>query len=804
VEINSVPMDRRWISQVRTLMLRRNLQLILVGALVLILAASLLLSLSKLSSLDEVATREAKISMWVASQPLVELLKLRNAVSGFQASIGAENPAYSAEEVQERFEALRSRIPLLTEGRQGEILQEIADAAAASQSVSAVLDQVGPDIAAIDGADALSLRVLQARLSTLEPVLSELHLDAYLQSSAQRDLRISQLHDIRAHIALTLLGTILSAAVLVVLLVRQWRRTAKLLEDAERTANALRLSQRAVEATSNGILITDHRQENHAIVYCNPAFERMTGYTRGEVLGKNPRFLQGGDNEQEELGKVRAAMGAGGDYRGVLKNYRKDGTLFWNQLRMSPVFDDAGHLTHYVGIQTDITESYNLTQQLSYQATHDSLTGLVNRAEFERFLQQALRRAHTDGSEHALCYLDLDQFKIINDSSGHIAGDELLRQLAEVLKAKLRKSDLLARLGGDEFAVLVGHCTVEDAERVAEVLRKAISEYRFQWDGKSYAVGVSVGLVPITQLTVSMTEVLKAADAACYAAKDAGRNRIHIFREGDAELSRRYGEMRWVSRINEALEAERYTLRFQPIVPVAAADPSSWQYELLLSMRDHDGAMVSPGAFLPAAERYGLSVRIDRWVVSNAFSWLRSHPAELAQTQTCSINLSGPSISDKDFLGFVIDQLDAKAIPAEKICFEITETAAITNLSSAGRLISTLRGLGCSFALDDFGSGVSSFAYLKNLAVDSIKIDGVFVKDICTDPVSRALVKSINDMGHAMGKRTIAEAVESKAIFEELRRIGVDYAQGFGIAAPAPLSTLEADTQSPLLKARQA
>jgi diguanylate cyclase (GGDEF)-like protein/PAS domain S-box-containing protein len=564
------------------------------------------------------------------------------------------------------------------------------------------------------------------------------------------------------------------------------------------------LSQRAVEATSNGILITDHRQDDHAIVYCNPAFERMTGYTREEVLGENPRFLQGGDNEQDELGKVRAAMGAGGDYRGVLKNYRKDGTLFWNQLRMSPVFDDAGHLTHYVGIQTDITESYNLTQQLSYQATHDSLTGLVNRGEFERFLQQALRSAHADGSEHALCYLDLDQFKIINDSSGHVAGDELLRQLSEVLKAKVRKSDLLARLGGDEFAVLVGHCTVEDAERVAEVLRKAISEYRFQWDGKSYAVGVSVGLVPITQLTVSMTEVLKAADAACYAAKDAGRNRIHIFREGDADLSRRYGEMRWVSRINEALETERYTLRFQPIVPVVADNASTWHYELLLSMRDHDGAMVSPGAFLPAAERYGLSVRIDRWVVANAFSWLETHPAELAQTQTCSINLSGPSISDKNFLGFIIDQLDAKSIPAEKICFEITETAAITNLSSAARLISTLRGLGCSFALDDFGSGVSSFAYLKNLAVDSIKIDGVFVKDICTDPVSRALVKAINDMGHAMGKRTIAEAVESKEIFEELRRIGVDFAQGFGIAPPRPLSTLEADTVPRPLKARRA
>jgi len=776
----------------------------LVGALVLLLAASLLFSLFKLDSLEQGAALDSKTNMWVASQPLVELLKLQNAVAGFKAGAGSKNGTGTAEEVRGRFAALWSRIPLLTEGRRGQVLRENTDVDAASQGVVAMLEQIKPDIASIDRIDASSLRLLQARLSSLEPVLGELHLKVSRESSAQQDLRTSALHGIRTQIVLILLGTILSAAVLVAMLVRQWRQATKLLEGARRTADALYLSQRAVQATSNGLLITDHRQDDHPIVYCNPAFERMTGYPLDQVLGRNPRFLQGEDSEQDELGKVRAAMGAGGDYCGVLKNYRKDGTLFWNQLRMSPVFDDAGHLTHYVGIQTDITESYHLTQQLSYQATHDSLTGLVNRAEFERYLQRALRRAHTDGSEHALCYLDLDQFKIINDSSGHIAGDELLRQLAEVLKAKVRKSDLLARLGGDEFAVLIGHCTLQDAERVAEGFRNAISEYRFQWDRKSFTVGVSAGLVPITQLSLSMTEVLKAADAACYAAKDAGRNRIHIYREGDAALSRRYGEMRWVSRINEALETDSYVLRFQPIVPIIPGNASKWHYELLLSMRDKDGATVSPGAFLPAAERYGLAVKIDRWVVANAFSWLSTHPAELAQTGLCSINLSGPSVSDKHFLGYVIDQLEAKGVPAEKICFEITETAAITNLSSASRLISTLRGLGCSFALDDFGTGVSSFAYLKNLAVDAIKIDGLFVKDVCNDSVGRALVKAINDMGHAMGKRTIAEAVESKEIFEELRHIGVDYAQGYGVAPPRLLSTLQTNAEARILKARRA
>ena len=382
-------------------MLRRNLQLVLAGAVALVLAASLLFSLSKLRGLEEIETRDIKVSMWVASQPLVALLRLRNAVAGFQIGLGTENGTYTAGEVQERFEALRSRVPLLTEGRQGQVLRGITDVEAASRSLVAVLEQIAPDIQAIDQADAMTLGLIQARLSSLEPVLSELHRNTYLQSSGQHDLRTSDVHGVRKTTVLTLLGTVLSTAVLVVLLVRQRRRATKLLEDARRTAQALHLSQRAVEATSNGILITDHRHEDHPIVYCNPAFERMTGYTRDEVLGRNPRFLQGGDNEQDELGKVRAAMGAGGDYRGVLKNYRKDGTLFWNQLRMSPVFDDSGHLTHYVGIQTDITESYNLTQQLSYEATHDSLTGLVNRAEFERYLQRALRRAHADGSEHA-------------------------------------------------------------------------------------------------------------------------------------------------------------------------------------------------------------------------------------------------------------------------------------------------------------------------------------------------------------------------------------------------------------------
>jgi diguanylate cyclase (GGDEF)-like protein/PAS domain S-box-containing protein len=765
---------------------RRYAQLIGVGAVVLLLALSLLFSVSKLRSLEEVASQEVKVGLWIASQPQLELLKLQALLSGYMAG----DPEIAAEQIMERFEILWSRMPILLEGTEGESLRKMTDVVAKVKLVVDVLESVEPTLLAVAEADKATLVSVQRELVALDPVLRQLHLDAYHQYSAQRAWRASRSSGIRMQIMLTLAGVLIGATILVFLLVRQWRRATDLLETARHAEEALHLSRRAVEATSNGILVTDLRRDDHPIVYCNPAFERMTGFRREEILGRNPRFLQADDNEQDELRKLRAAIGAGGDYRGVLKNYRKDGSLFWNELRMSPVFDEAGTLTHYVGVQTDITESYNLSRQLSYQATHDSLTGLVNRAEFERRLQAALNSAQTETSEHALCYLDLDQFKVINDTCGHIAGDELLRQLADALRAKVRRRDLLARLGGDEFAVLIEHCPIPDAERVADALRTSVADFRFQWDGKTFAVGVSVGLVPITPLTVSMTEVLKAADAACYAAKDSGRNRVHIYQEGDDELSKRYGELHWVSRINEALQMNLFELRFQPIVPVAAIEPPGWHYELLLSMRDEDNTLVGPGAFLPAAERHDLSTRIDRWVVAHVLEWLEAHPVELDRTILCSINLSGPSLSDKDFLDFIVSELREGRIPTEKLCFEITETSATTNLSSAMKFITALRELGCRFALDDFGSGVSSFAYLKNLDVDLLKIDGAFVKRICDDPIDLAMVKSINDMGHAMGRRTIAEFVESEKILEELREIGVDYAQGFGISMPRPLADL--------------
>ncbi len=435
----------------------------------------------------------------------------------------------------------------------------------------------------------------------------------------------------------------------------------------------------------------------------------------------------------------------------------------------------------------DITGFRSLSTRLSYQASHDALTGLVNRREFDRQLQRLLESARIDGAVHALAYMDLDQFKVVNDSCGHVAGDELLRQVSGLLQARVRRADTVARLGGDEFGVLMENCPLEQAQRLAASILEGLGEMRFAWEGRTFVVGISIGLVPIGPESGGGGEVLSAADAACFTAKDLGRNRAHVYREGDVELLSRRAEMRWITRINDALESGRLWLARQPIVPVGRRDDAGLHHELLLRMQGEDGETVAPGAFLPAAERYGLCSRLDRWVVEHALGWYASQPVALGHLSLCSLNVSGQSLGDPDFLHFVRNALEASPMPGEKLCFEITETAAIANLTGAVRFMSELRDRGVRFALDDFGSGLSSFGYLKTLPVDFLKIDGVFVRDIADDPVDRAMVDSINQIGHVMGKRTIAEFVESDAVLRVLAELGVDFAQGYAIGRPAPL-----------------
>jgi diguanylate cyclase (GGDEF)-like protein len=421
--------------------------------------------------------------------------------------------------------------------------------------------------------------------------------------------------------------------------------------------------------------------------------------------------------------------------------------------------------------------------------SHDALTGLANRKQFDQRLQHLLDMAKGEGSSHGLLYVDLDQFKVVNDTCGHFAGDQLLKALAQVLKEPMRDSDMLARLGGDEFGVLLETCPLDRAERIAEGILRAVKEFRFEWAGKVFVPGASIGLVMVTAESESINELLSAADVACYTAKDLGRNRVHVYRSDDADLARRRGEMEWVTRINNALENDRLVLFSQRIVRVVP-DGTPDNYEFLVRMRG-EGGEILPGAFIPAAERYNLMPAVDRWVVDAAFRHVAACAAHhgVERIGTAFINLSGASLSDAGFLAYLLDKIGEHRVPAGAVCFEITETAAIANMKTAVDFIRQVRDAGAHFALDDFGMGMSSFGYLKSLPVDYLKIDGEFVRDVATDPVDEAIVEAINRIGHAVGLRTIGEHVESPDTLPLLARIGVDFAQGYGIQRPEQVIT---------------
>ncbi|HEY9146204.1 MAG TPA: EAL domain-containing protein [Thiobacillus sp.] len=431
------------------------------------------------------------------------------------------------------------------------------------------------------------------------------------------------------------------------------------------------------------------------------------------------------------------------------------------------------------------------TARLVYQASHDALTGLINRREFEQRLERTLLSALQQGREHALCYMDLDQFKVINDSCGHAAGDELLRQLALLLKGNLRERDTLARLGGDEFALLLENCSIQDALEVADTFRAEVQRFRFKWGDRIFSVGMSVGMVAINSDSGTAANLMSAADAACYVAKDRGRNQIHLYESRDSDLVRHRGEMQWVTRIHRALEEHRLRLSWQEIRRTDGAVEPVRHVELLLRMVDDDGSEILPMAFIPAAERYSIMPALDSWVIEETLRLCQRY-LEARREQQClfAVNLSGASLKDPAFRRMLLARLDENPALGPHLCFEITETAAIGNLAVVNEFIEAMRAFGCSFALDDFGSGLSSFTYLKNLKVDYLKIDGAFVRDIASNPIDRSMVEAIHRIGHQMGLKTVAEYVESDQILALLRQMGVDYAQGSGIHRPEPLENL--------------
>ncbi|MEO6696392.1 MAG: EAL domain-containing protein [Gammaproteobacteria bacterium] len=543
------------------------------------------------------------------------------------------------------------------------------------------------------------------------------------------------------------------------------------------------------------------------VEYLNPVAESLTGWTTSEARGLPlPKVFHVVDEFSRETisNPVERVMQKGGtisiNRQAVL--LQRHGGEFSIEKSAAPIRDRDDAIVGVVLVFRDVSHSRKMAAQLQHQAIHDALTGLINRREFEQRLARTLASADRFHTQHALLYLDLDQFKIVNDTCGHIAGDELLRQITSFLQMHMRDRDTLARLGGDEFGVLLEHCPPEQAARIADELRQTVSEFYFTWHEKVFTMGVSIGLVSFSDATLSLAEILSAADTACYIAKDKGRNRVQIYHPEDSDLALRHVEMEWVGRIHKAFEENRFLLYSQEIVPLHSVEGTTGGHaELLIRMLDEEGNLVPPMAFIPAAERYNLMPAIDRWVVRTAFAhYTKLHaarePGAVKMIPRWTINLSGTSLSDEHFLQFVQEQFVLFGVPYQVICFEITETAAISNLAKAVHFIQELRRLGCKFSLDDFGIGLSSFAYLKHLPVDYLKIDGSFIKDMAHDPIDRAMVEAINNIGHVMGIQTIAEFVENNETLAMLKQIGVDHAQGYGIAKPQPFDAM---THYPLM-----
>jgi diguanylate cyclase (GGDEF)-like protein/PAS domain S-box-containing protein len=572
-----------------------------------------------------------------------------------------------------------------------------------------------------------------------------------------------------------------------------------------RSERALALKKELAEVTlqsiGDGVITTDAEGR---VEYLNPVAERYTEWITDEARGRPLQEIYRVIDERtaktvDPLARTEPQAAADeGD--AAMRLVSRSGRECPIRFSSAPINASDGKRLGTIVVFHDISQIRAMAQQLIWQASHDALTGLVNRREFERRLAELIETARGKGREHALMFMDLDNFKSVNDTCGHGAGDELLRQLTAVMLTRMRGSDTLARLGGDEFGALLESCPLDQGLRIAHAMRETVREFRFVWENKTFSVGVSIGLVPIDASSGGPGDVLAHADASCYEAKNKGRDRVQVYRPQDADRSGRHGELQLVSQINRAFEMGQFRLFRQRILPLSRSASEQPYYEILVRMVDRGGELVPPTGFMPAAERYNLLTSIERWVISSLVEHLHREwqsgaiphqPAPDGSRGCYAVNLSGASINDKSFPEFLRNLLTRYELPHGLLCFEITETTAISNLNKAAELMHELKGMGYRFALDDFGTGMSSFAYLKYLPVDYLKIAGMFVKDMAEDAMDCAIVEAINRISHILGMQTVAESVETKEALERVKALQVDFAQGYYIAEPEELVTGE-------------
>ncbi|MDQ1835441.1 PAS domain-containing protein [Massilia scottii] len=562
-------------------------------------------------------------------------------------------------------------------------------------------------------------------------------------------------------------------------------------ELANQLAEQHELLRVTLQSIGDAVITTDARSQ---VTWLNPVAERMTGWLSGEALGRPliQVFHIVNEETRHPTENPVAACLAQGKIVGLANNtvlISRNGDEFGIEDSAAPIRNRSGDVLGVVLVFHDVTEQRRLSGEMSYRATHDALTGLVNRAEFETRLRRTLDKAHEERSEHALLYIDLDQFKLVNDACGHSVGDQLLQQVAKLLREAVRARDTLARLGGDEFAVILEHCPSDQAQRVAQQICDRMEDFRFLHDDRRFRIGTSIGLVPVDHRWASTAAAMQAADTSCYAAKEAGRNRVHAWFDTDQAMRARHGEMQWASRLEQALDEDRFVLYGQRIETLCEGS-TGLHAEVLIRLLDSDGSLIQPGAFLPAAERFHMATRIDRWVLKRAVQQILAMP-DVSALDTLCINLSGQSVGDRAFHRHAIDALtEAGSAVCRRICLEITETAAVTNMADAANFIEQVRALGSRVALDDFGAGASSFGYLKTLKVDLLKIDGSFIRDVIDDPLDAAAVRCFVDVARVVGGKTVAEFVDRAEVLAYVSEIGIDYAQGFLLHRPEPIENL--------------